>query len=184
MRLSFLTFFAVPTPPKPSKICKKCSQNLSNMYEKYVCFISLFDAFWTHVDLQKLSFWHPKCIQNRIKFASEFSLISFHRFLDPKIIQNASKKGVLNLRKFGFGQLEGHWNPQGAPESTNVAKMEPKGPPRLPKCNPGDTQKWKNGVQCIPRTLKMQAIKRPKLQKWNPRDPLSSQNEHRGIQGA
>ena len=154
---------------------------------------------------------NPKCIQNRIKLASNFSSI-----LIPKIIQNASKKGGENLRKLGFGRLGGHWNPQGAPEATNLAekepkepprppkcspgdtqkwkngdpeatnlaKMEPKGPPRLPKCSPGHTQKWKNGDQGIPRAPKMQPWRRPKLQKWNPRDPLSSQNEHRGIQGA
>ena len=131
-----------------------------------------------------------KCIKNQAQNAFKIALNShpnfhrcFHRVLPPKIVQNASKKGGQNLRKFGFGRLGGHWDPQGAPEATNLAKMEPKGSPRLPKCCPGDTQKWKNGDQGIPRALKVQPRRRQTLPKWNPRDSLSFRNEHRGIHG-
>ena len=107
------------------------------------------------------------------------------------MVQNASKKGGENLRKLSFGRLGGHWNPQGAPEATNLAEKEPKEPPRPPKCSPGDTQKWKNGdpeatnlakmepkgpqgfqnaAQDTPKTGKMKTKASPEFQKCSPGD--------------
>ena len=96
----------------------------------------------------------PECIKNRIKFASIFSSI-FSSIFTSKIYTKCLQKGRAKFKKIRLSAAGGAL-----------------GSPR----RPGGHQFGQNIAQRAPKAPKMLPRKHPKVEKWRPRHPQSSQN--------